>query len=248
MNKELTTSLQSPLALQATPQQLEYTLAQAMAKAFADMGIKTTDRRDDITYLVQTMPTEVLRHLPNIRLAEIPLAINRGILKHYGDFYGLNVATFMHFLSAHYQSNQRQTAVKANLSAASTLAQPPSPKQQQQNRLNRLKIAFEQYKNQGFYNDYGSLVFDSINKQGKIPFNTGHEQQILIQARQNLINRYSKVSVYPDERAKLRGMLNDVLNGDAQSLIITEAKRLALIQLFNQLIDKHTDILDWMAL
>ncbi|RKR84886.1 hypothetical protein BDD43_5139 [Mucilaginibacter gracilis] len=164
--------LNSPLAIQATPQQLEYTLAQAMAKAFADMGINTTDRNDEITYLVQNMPAEVLRTLPNIRLSEIPVAINRGILRQFGNFFGLNVATFMHFLMAHYQSEQRLNAIKAHSAALASQAPKPVPSAQQikQNRISRIATAFYQYKTTGYYNDYGSLVFDNINAMGKIPF------------------------------------------------------------------------------
>lgn len=243
------TLLNSPRAIDAPPQQLEYVLAQAMAKAFADMGLKTDERRQDINYLVQNMPAEVTRNLPNIRLAEIPVAINRGILQQFGEFYGLNVVTFMRFLMAHYQSEQRLEAVKAHLAAATNTSEslPPTPRQMQQNRLNRMATAFKQYKAQGYYNDYGSLVFDNINALGKIPFDTEQEAQILQQARQNLIDRHSRLSLYADERASLRATLNQIIHGEANHLIITEAKRITLYALFDDLIEKGVDILDWVG-
>jgi hypothetical protein len=259
MNQQLTTStttqnnaigmaLLSPRAVDAQPRQLEFVLAQAMAKAFADMGIKADERRNEIAYLVQQMPAQVTLNLPCIRLDEIPVAINRGILQQFGPFYGLNVATFMHFLITYYQSEQRLNAVKTNLAAATVALEPqiPTPQQQQQNRLNRMATAFARYKAEGFYNDYGSLVFDSINKLGKIPFDTQRESQILAQAKQNLINRYSRVSVYPDERAKLRGTLNQIMQGEAPNRIITEAKRITLAALFDELIANGMDILEWV--
>ena len=223
-------------------------MAQAMAKAFADMGINTTDRNDEITYLVQNMPAEVLRTLPNIRLSEIPLAINRGILRQFGNFFGLNVATFMHFLMAHYQSEQRLNAIKAHSAAMASQAPKTAPSAQQikQNRISRIATAFYQYKTTGYYNDYGSLVFDNINAMGKIPFTPQQETGILQQARQNMINRYSRVSLYADERAGLRSTLNKIINGEAPNLILTEAKRITLFQLFDLLINQNTDILNWL--
>jgi hypothetical protein len=245
----LTTALQSPRACDAEPKQLEMVLAQAMAKAFADMGINTADRRDEITYLVQTMPAELTRNLPAIRLNEIPVAINRGILQQFGSFYGLNVATFMHFLMAHYQSEQRLTAIKANLAAATAIPEraAPTPQELHQNRLNRITTAFKQYKTEGHYNDYGNLVFDTINAMGKIPFGTEREAQILEQAKQNLIDRYSRVSLYPDERSGLRATLSKIMHGEAPNLILTEAKRIALFELFDELIEKGIGIMEWIG-
>lgn len=248
-NTALTTALQSPRACDAKPAQLEHVLAQAMAKAFADMGLKVDERRDEVTYLVQNMPAEVMRSLPCIRLNEIPVAINRGILQQFGEFYGLNVVTFMRFLIAHYQSEQRLAAIKANLASATVIAEKAAPKPAEilQTRLNRIAYAFNKYKNDGHYNDYGSLVFDSINAMGKIPFGTKREAQILEQAKQNLINRYSRVSLYPDERANLRATLNKVMHGEAPNLILTEAKRIALFELFDGLIEQEIAVLDWVS-
>jgi len=244
----LATALQSPRACEAEPKQLEMVLAQAMAKAFADMGVNTADRRDEITYLVQNMPSEVTRNLPAIRLDEIPVAINRGTLQQFGAFYGLNVATFMHFLMAHYQSEQRLAAIKANLATATAIPEraKPTPAELHQNRLNRIATAFKQYQTEGHYNDYGSLVFDHINTMGKIPFDATREAQILAQAKQNLIARYSRISMYPDERAGMRATLNSIVHGEAANLILIEAKRIALFELFDELIDKGIGVLEWI--
>jgi len=246
---ELRIALQGQKAINAQPSQLEYVLAQAMAKAFADMGLKADERADEINYLVKTMPAEVCRHLPGIKLTEIPLAINRGVLRAFGDFYGLNVATFMHFLSSHYHSSARAEAIRQQQTPALPAApNQPSPAELAQMRRNRIITAFEQYKTTGGYTDYGSLVFDMLNEMGKIPFDEQREAQIWQQANQNLKARYSRVSVYPDERAKLRESLNQLLSGDAQGKILTEAKRIALFELFDDLILSGTDIGEWLTL
>jgi hypothetical protein len=249
---EITTlgaALQSARAVDAPLQQLEYVLAQAMAKAFADMGIKAGERRDEIAYLVQNMPAEVTRTLPCIRISEIPIAINRGILRQFGDFYGLNVATFMHFLITHYQCAQRADAVKKNLAIAQGTAQAPAltAAQLQQSRVNRMVAAFEQYKSQGHYNDYGSLVFDSINALGKIPFGTKKEAEMLEFARQNLVRQYSRGSVYAAERIKLKTNLDELLRGNAATAIITEAKRIALFELFDYLIEMEMTMPEFLG-
>ena len=244
---ELQIALQGQKAINAQPAHLEYVLAQAMAKAFADMGLKADERADEITYLVKTMPAEVCRHLPAIKLTEIPLAINRGVMRAFGDFYGLNVATFMHFLSSHYHSSARAEAIKQQqLTALPASAAQPGPAELAQIRRNRVCTAFEQYKTTGSYTDYGSLVFDILNVMGKIPFDEQREAQIWQQAGQNLKTRYSRTSIYPDERAKLRENLNRLLSGNASAQILTEAKRIALFELFDELIVSGTDIGEWM--
>lgn len=242
--------LASPRAIEANADELKYVLTQAMAKAFAYTGAKTTDKQADITYMVQNIPAEVVANLPAIRLSEIPIAINRGILGHFGEFYGLNIATFMRFLMAHYQSEQRLQAVKAHLATTATAQNQvtaPTEAEMQTIRLNRIATAFEQYKTKEHYDDHGSLVFDNINKLGKIPFSPQREAQMLVQARLNLIERYSRVSNYPDQQATLRATLNNILNGDAPNIIITEAKRIALFELFDELIEKGIEVLDWLG-
>lgn len=246
-NELMTIALQGQKAISAPPNQLEYVLAQAMAKAFADMGLKADERHDEIQYLVQTMPAEVCRHLPGIRLSEIPLAINRGVLRAFGDFYGLNVATFMHFLSSHYHSSARAQAVK-QLQTPALPAAPgqPSATQMAKLRHNRICIAFAQYKSTGTYADYGSLVFDCLNQMGKIPFDEEREAQFWQQAQHNLKQSYSRVSLYPDERARLRSNLNELLSGNAQQKILTEAKSLTLFALFDDLVLAGVDIERWL--
>lgn len=166
MPARLAVALQSARAIDAPLSELEYVLAQAMAKAFADMGQKVTDRSDEITYLVQNMPAQVISNLPAIRLNEIPIAINRGIMQHFGPFYGLNVASFMHFLIAHCRCAQRAQALKSLPQPSPAAPTYPSPAEQQRTRVNRIAEAFAKYKSEGFYNDYGNLVFDSINALG----------------------------------------------------------------------------------
>ena len=191
----------------ATPARLEYVLAQAMAKAFADMGYKADERADEVLYLVQNLPAEVLKHLPAMRLDELPIAINLGILRHFGNFYGLNLATFMFFLNSHYQSNRRAEAVKQALAAHNTASAPPSPAERQAAMRRRIVAAYQQYLAQGYYTDYGNLVFDGLNRLYKIPFGPEREAAIWQQARQNLQQQYSKPSIYPRERQKLRAAL-----------------------------------------
>jgi len=248
MTNELTTALQGQKAINVRPAQLEYVLAQAMAKAFADMGIRADDRADEIHYLVQTMPAEVCRHLPGIRLTEIPLAINRGILRAFGEFYGLNVATFMHFLSSHYHSSVRAEALCRQRQQLQPLAEKTQPTEAEtaQIRHNRACTAFAQYKNTGNYTDYGNLVFDIVNQSGKIPYDEQREAQFLQQARQNLKQRYSQGSIYPRERERLRNNLNNLLAGNAQQKILAEMKRLILFALFDDLILAGTEMGEWL--
>jgi len=244
---ELQKALQGQKAFNARPAQLEYVLAQAMAKAFADMGIRADDRADEIHYLVQTMPAEVCRHLPGIRLTEIPLAINRGILRAFGEFYGLNVATFMHFLSSHYHSSARAEAIKQQQTIAPPAKSSPTKAELQQIRRSRVCTAFAQYKATGSYADYGNLVFDIINQMGKIPYDEHREAQFLQQARQNLKQRYSQPSIYPAERERLRNNLNDLLAGNAQQKVLAEMKRLILFALFDDLILAGVEMEGWLG-
>lgn len=249
MTNELTIALQGQKAINARHAQLEYVLAQAMAKAFADMGLRADDRADEIRYLVQTMPAEVCRHLPGIRLTEIPLAINRGILRAFGEFYGLNVATFMHFLSSHYHSSARAEALHRYKQQPQQLPEktPPTEAEMAQIRRNRVCAAFARYKATGSYADYGNLVFDIINQTGKIPYDEHREAQFLQQAQQNLKQRYSQPSIYPAERERLRNNLNDLLTGNAQQKVLAEMKRLILFALFDDLILAGADVGEWLG-
>ncbi|OCX54704.1 hypothetical protein BEL04_10800 [Mucilaginibacter sp. PPCGB 2223] len=244
---KLQLALQGPKAINARPAQLEYVLAQAMAKAFADMGLRADDRADEIQYLVQTMPAEVCRHLPGIRLSEIPLAINRGILRAFGEFYGLNVATFMHFLSSHYHSSARAEALKQQQAPALPPKKQPTEAELAAIRRNRVCTAFNQYKNTGAYTDYGNLVFDIINQAGKIPYDEQREAQFFEQAKQNLKRRYSQPCIYPNERERLRQNLADLLAGNAQQKVIAEMKRLILFALFDDLLLAGVDIAEWLG-
>src|SRR5690606_10882331 len=101
---------------------------------------------------------------PSIRIEEIPIAIEKGILGFYGDFHGLNVVSLANFVNQHYTSSERLKI--ANQSPTKEEEnKTPSETEILETDKKLLLYAFEKYKSTGFYEDHGNYLYKVAAKK-----------------------------------------------------------------------------------
>jgi len=217
-------AMASPRICEVDPIELDEVLMTAVNRAFLDRGQKIEP--DDMQHIVDRLGQAAVRTCPNIRLREIPLAISDGVFGEYGDYFGLNVHTFVMFMKARYSSRKRAE------SARSILPRPPekkAPSEEEICRMDRelLVRAFERWKRTGRYEDYGSYIYRvAANKFNLLHLSEERKAEYLARADRAHVHARPPRGHVADDRA----------------VVYREARQMALNDWFADLAEKGTDM------
>jgi len=158
-------AMATPRICEVAPIELDDVLLTAVNRAFRDRGQKI--ERDDMQHIVDSLGQAAVRTCPNIRLGEIPLAISDGVFGEYGDYFGLNVHTFVMFMKARYSSRKRAESARAVLPP---IPEKPRPTEREILEMDKklLERAFRVWRETGSYDDYGNYMYTVAAKKLKL--------------------------------------------------------------------------------
>lgn len=237
-------ALNSPIIRKVEEPILRLVVSRAIAKAIADTGQSKEDT--DIDYLIGTIPFEVQKQVPNIRLDEIPIAINNGIFGHYGKYFGINVLTIVSFCQHYLESESRKKEAQKLLIESTPTKPIPSPKEVQKSIKEAIVRAYKEFTEKGFYEDYGNFIYDKMDEMGLISLSTSRKLEIYNQAQVSINNKKRpQKSANRQQYKELTSMLvlvNDANSVLGQNIIKTEAKKIALQVVFSDFSEVETDI------
>lgn len=227
-------------------------LGEVLKKCYTDTGRKDNQQND--TNIV-TLSIEFAADLKNddklsqLTTAEVRIAFYKGLLGKFGEFYGINRVSLYMFCSKYYNSEQRR---KARQKQDDFLKQNQTEKlmdEQKQNVLffNAAVRKFYEYKKSGKFNDAGNVTFDYLTILGMINLDPSARLKFKEQSQQVLLKEQRDLM---DANPGLRNEINRnmaSLNDLESPLIKAEAKRIALADYYQGLIDMEIDFLDLLT-
>lgn len=188
----------------------------------------------DFTLMASMLSNEVLKRYPNATLLEITEAMNNGVIKVYGVYYGLNLVTFMDWIAAFYADEKRKDALlKANKLLAQRAETPKTPEELKQIAEDSIKVMIDHFKATGEVLNVGNSNFHYLWKMGKIKFDAKKAEQYKSQAEKNIYSRLNAERSLElsrgnrDEVRKIDVKIEALMDEDSQIRI--EAGTLALI-------------------
>lgn len=245
IRNEYIEAMRSPKVMDTSDYDLDFIISGAINRANLDLGLRNIEKAD-VNYLCDRLMEAARQCFSHLAVQELIKAIDNGVNGKYDKErpFKLTVVNVTGWWNAYMQDNLRQEARRELAKEAEI---KPSEAELQQMRLKRVSLAFGLYKTSHphFYDDKGGLVFDMINRMGKIPFDEAKEAEILARAKAEVIKWHTRPQKYANDRAKLKEALNKVLAGDT-TLVIIAAKRIALSDLFDYLISIDADIIQFL--
>lgn len=243
-------ALSSEQICRLPPLEVEKVLMTAVQKAFKDKGQQITPDQSD--HIVDTLTSSVMKACPYIRIAEIPIAIENGILGEYGEYFGLNVVTFVSFVKSHFNSLSRANLVKQNRKDP---VEEKIPTDEELAKMDKdiLIRAFDTYKRLGYYEDHGNYIYRvAVKKLGLFELSEDRKKEYLEKGKKRAIEAFKTEMVQrPFERNALSKNINDVANmvkgSDGLSRVYKEALQLALMAWFKDLVEMGTEITDLIS-
>jgi len=251
----------TPMVRDVDDKTLNAVLLASIVKANDDLGFNADPKK--LNHLFSGICEEVKRSSPNIRIGEIPIAINKGVLGEYGDFMGLSIVTVVKFLKAHYVSLKRSEIAKQ---IAPKEEEKPIPTKEQQLELAKQHLldSFRRFKELGDIGYSAVYLYRYLNEDFKvISFTNEIKWQIYYRAIlgvknqrdlgtiKTVINSIPKkdftllnefIKTYPDEIECAKQVAGTIKKKELLVAIKNESERLALIRFYSDLVEIGTEL------
>lgn len=256
-DKNIAAALLSKKIIDCNEHELSKIIIPAVSEAFFYTGKRDSKTLSlELEFIYDNLPGELKKFLPALRINEISIAIKRGILKEFGEYFGLNVAELVRFCKAHYDSEIRQNTVKLIIKPQDLPTLPPSLDQQFYTAKNNTIAAYTKNQVGGQFETMAVSCYDFLNKLGLIIFSTKEKYDIMKVAAGKLIAETNlKLSVIPEDyhRRPLKAFISEIenwLNEDqvpsllTYSKIIAKSKFLTLKAFFHELNESELNLSD----
>jgi len=244
---KLVVAMQSPMIRNSDDRIITDTLGRAVVKAFQDTGQRIDEA--DQTYLKSALLTEARRY-PNLRIEEIPVAIERGVRREYGDYFGINVVSISGFFRGYLASQERAEAAKELNKLALPEPTKPTEAEIQAMEIDMIVKAYEKFKSDGHYTDFGNHVYRKLDERGLITFTAERKREFMDQAKKTVeVKNNPATALTREERAKRRSVIESLANAikTGDSIVVREAKQIALMDYFRGLYEMDIDINDLLG-
>lgn len=192
-----------------------------------------------------------------VTLSEIRIIINNGARGIYGDNFGINPAAFTRWVNKYLSSKEVNDAKEEygrllkQRHEETIIRTVPAEAEVEEGRRTVIVKAFKEYQVKRTYEDYGSYVYDSLDKMKLIPFTKKEKNEFLIQAittlRVKLITKLS-LELNKVNRSRLKDQIKELESDEIQFTLElkAEAKRLCLYTFFDILLSEKCNIEDWL--
>ncbi len=258
---------ESPMVRESDELEIDKAVLPSLIKANKDLGF--TIEESKLSHLFDGIATEIKRNVPNIRLLEIPIAINKGILGDYGEFYGLSVVTVVKFLKAHYESEKRANLAK-QVKPPEVEREIPSIEEQKALAKVHLIEGFAKYKETKIIPFSAVYLYRFLNEHFKlvsysneVKFGMYHQAVLdTIKDKENesikdpntrisnrkVIDLLRKVlSENPGKVEGAKAVLKEVSENEIRFSLKNQSERIALKTFFDNLIEMEQEITDLLT-
>ncbi len=253
----------SPMSRNSDELEIDKVLMPALIKANKDLGYAIDESK--VSHVFEDLAEEIKKTVPNIRLSEIPIAIHKGILGDYGDYYGLSIVSVIKFLKSHYTSGKRAEIAK-QLPTKEDKKPIPTKKEQIELAKRHLLDSFEKFKSVGdigysavylyrYLNDDFKLISFTNEVKWRIYYRAilGIKNQRDTGTIKTVINNIPKkdfdllngfLKEYPDEIECAKKVAFTIKKKELLIAIKNESERLALIRFYSDLVEMETELKD----
>lgn len=218
----------------------------ATAYGYANAGYKLPEG-DEALFQVREVMLELQRSFPTLREAEPLLAIRRGVLKEYGDYMGLSVAVFIHFIRQYSINNNRLDALKEFVKLQLPEKLVPTPEEIRADYITRLNELFNNYKQKKNLSPQEcSFYFKQLWRERIITFTPEVTKGLKDQALKEVLGNidFTKAKNMSESK-KMRDYYESIRqNSDSDDKVLNYAKYMGLLKWFEFLVETDQTVND----
>lgn len=215
---------------------IEKNLKQILVKGFIVLGQQKQAK--DIDLMTAILEEDLRKNFRQLTVGEIEYVIGRGVRGEYPDTHYLTISNVYKWLK-HYVQNERGALMQK------TKKQLPehtiSETEKQKIMKDGVIACFERYKKTGILEDWGNSVYEFLNESEIIRYTAQKKNEFMKQARLDYEKELESQKGVIDPM-ELRSLFAEFKNTGSMNRIIPMAKRLAVRELFDGLIELEQPI------
>lgn len=191
-------------------------ISETLAKTFYEAGQKITPA--ELALLSTALYSECNLLFKNITTGDLGLALANGVRGMYGEYFGLNIATFNRWVRHYAQSEERKQAKQIN----ETTYEPKMSKQQAEKDFKRaINEQFKHYKKTGELQIlFPIILFKDFEANGLIKITLEQKKVIFDEAKKKLIQELRATRANPRSMNEVRTLTDAINNLEAD--IVTD--------------------------
>lgn len=243
-NQIIKAALTAPLVKVAIPYEIDSSVSVSVDKAIFYLGLKTSSEDRDMIKV--TVIDDVKRHFPNLTISEVGIAIENGSKGLYGKVVGLAPKDVFEWLSAYTISEARKIQV-AELAKQSEPAPEPTDEEKRLIKWANMIRAWETYKKDGYFNDYGNSVYKTLVDNGKINFTDEQKADFTRMAKADLLREYNPLQHVGNvvKTNEFKAIVAEITSaGDNNTRVKVAARKIALNHFFKELDEMDMTVTD----
>jgi len=194
---------------------------------------------------------DIKTYFYSLTVEEILICFTRGAKGIYGEFMGLSEATYYNWLRSYMTEPLRMEAKKKQHAFQLEASKPKELTLSEKEAIMKKGIldAYEIIKSGKEFNDLGNSLYNWLDKKGKIPFALERKKAFMELARVQVKAKQEVVLANETEisqRRKIKSLIEAIEISNTPEVIV-EAKKIALVTLFKDLIEMEEDVNELLA-
>jgi hypothetical protein len=219
----------------------------AINLAVFTVGYKVENLSDLILLLVK----DIFMDFKFMTISEIELAFRLGSRGKLGEIMGLSLRTFYNWLDAYKEYKQEAIGSLMQIKEKPKEMTYEQKKESYTKWLKSYVENFDKYKKKEQIElfDIGNVFYDFCEKYGIAYLSTEEKNELYERAKDIVKNNYNrdnaKSTIQANEFAEIINSIKlNRYNDDIKNKIIAEAKRLAILKIFDKLIEQNIELSD----
>jgi len=209
-----------------------------IGQTYLNCGFKLDENQ--VTLTINELCEDLKKYNITLTFEEIQLAFKNGYKKQYGDFFGLSNATYFGWVNAYTCGESRLKVKKTLLSAKENANKQPeikSPAEINKIMKDSCLKSFEDFKIGVVVLDAGNVKYNYLVKKEVLNISKEKKAEFMILAEKNLKSLAIETKGKTETIEKCFGKI-------VQTSIVSEAKKLALIDFYKNLASNDFDLND----
>ena len=216
---------------------------------FATSGQRIND--DELKAFCIMLKNELKTYFANVSIKDVETAINKGVRREFGEYYGLNMVSVNFWLKKYLDSEDRRNALKKLTASKPLIENKPTPQQINETMQNALKRAKELIKTNEFNIeglDFGNCLYDYLTGINEINFSNEQKNEFMNVAKQHLTQNALNQKFKFEITQKNFNKIIEGIEAQKSTTVVILAKKYALKNYLESLIknekpknDDHTN-------
>lgn len=227
----------SPSLVQMPEKQFKSIVLNLMTQIYFKCGKQVTD--EELALTAQGFIDE-LSEKRHLTVFEIEKALNDGYKNEYGEFYGLNVRTFITWVN-YYEKNIRQDLISSLRPKQNEFTNEISEEEKLSIVASGVLRIWGEVMALGNLSDGDLYVYEVLYDDGFLPIDVETKKKVYEEAKEVLRFSVTGKEAVSREEKDYFNMVLKAIEKDRDALVVKEAKRISVMKFFRKLDKDETE-------